>query len=137
MAEREAADTVAAEPGKIVVTGQKARRQNMGSPMPVTVVAAEGAYADFQEKLQSAFRTNDRKAILGLVAFPLQVNYDGDVRTYRSRDDVGRDFGRIFTAEVRSSVLSGEAIRRLGFAPSCTRQACPSGSSVRIRSVRP
>ena len=137
MAEREAADAVAAESGKIVVTGQKARRQNMDSPMPVTVVAAEGAYADFQEKLQFAFRANDRKAILGLVGFPLRVYFNGDVRTYRSRDDVGQDFGRIFTAEVRSSVLTGEAGRRLGFAPSCTRQACPSGSSVRIRSVRP
>jgi hypothetical protein len=129
MAERDAADAVAAQSGNIVVTGQKARRQNMDSPMPGTVVAGEGAYADFQEKLQSAFRANDRRAILGLVGIPMQVNFNGDVRTYRSRDDVGRDFGRIFTAEVRSAVLSGEASRHLTVAQ--------SGSSWRIRAVRP
>jgi hypothetical protein len=131
MAEREAADAVASESGNIVVTGQKARRQNMASPAPATAVTAEDASADFQDELQSAFRTGNRKAILGLIGFPLKVDFNGDTRTYRSRSDVERDFDRIFTSDVRESVLSGQPTRHLSFAPS------PPDSTVKIRAVRP
>ena len=137
MAERETADAVAEESGNIVVTGQLARRQNMASPAQKTVVTAEDAYADFQEKLQSAFQANSRKAILGLIGYPLQVNFNGNTRTYRTRSDVERDYDRIFTAAVRESVLGGQASRHLTLAPTCSRQPCASGSVVRIRAVRP
>ena len=98
----------------------------MASPAPATAVTA-----DFQDELQSAFRTGNRKAILGLIGFPLKVDFNGDTRTYRSRSDVERDFDRIFTSDVRESVLSGQPTRHLSFAPS------PPDSTVKIRAVRP
>jgi hypothetical protein len=137
MAQREAADAVAAESDSIVVTGQMARRRNMASPAPATTITVEDAQADFQEKLRSAFQSNNRSAILRLIAFPLKVDWDGDVRTYRTRSEVERDFPRIFTAEVRQSVLNGQASRHLTYAPQCSRQPCAAGSAVRIRGVRP
>ena len=60
MAEREAADAVAAESDSIVVTGQQVRRRNMAAPAPVTAITAEDAYADFDEKLRSAFQSHSR-----------------------------------------------------------------------------
>ena len=137
MAEREAADAVAAESDSIVVTGQQVRRRNMASPAPVTALTAEDAHVDFNEKLRSAFQSNSRSAILRLVGFPLKVDFNGDVRTYRTRSDVERDFARIFTSEVRAAVLNGQANRHLTHAPQCSRTPCPPGSPVRIRAVRP
>lgn len=137
MAERETADAVAAESGNIVVTGQLVRRQNMETAAPATVVTAEKANADFHGKLKSAFRTSNRRAILRLIGFPLRVDFNGDVRTYLTRSDVERDFDRIFTPEVRESVLSGQESRHLTFAPNCSRQPCASGSIIKIRAVRP
>jgi hypothetical protein len=137
MAERETADAVAAESGNIVVTGQMARRRNMVSAAPATAITAEDADADFQEKLRSAFQSNSRPAILRLIAFPLKVDWGGDVRTYRTRTEVERDFNRIFSDDVRQAVLNGQASRRLTFAPQCARAPCAAGSVVRIRAVRP
>jgi len=137
MAEREAADAVAAESEGIVVTGQQVRRRNMSSAAPVAALTAEDADADFHEKLRSAFQSNNRAAILRLIAFPLKVDFDGEVRTYRTRTEVERDFNRIFSDDVRQSVLNGQASRRLTFAPQCSRTPCAAGSVVRIRTVRP
>jgi hypothetical protein len=137
MAEREAADAIAAESGNIIVTGSSISRQNMKSAAPAAPATAENAYAAFQAKLKSAFQANNRKAILALIGYPLKVDYNGETRTYRTRSDVERDFDRIFTAEVRESVLSGQASRHLTFAPICSRSPCGPGSVVRIRGVRP
>lgn len=137
MAEREAADAVAAESGSVIVTGQKVRRQNMSSAAPVTVITADDAYAAFNDKLEAAFQSNSRSAILRLIGFPLKVDWNGDVRTYRTRSEVERDFPRIFTSEVRQSVLSGQASSHLTYAPQCSRQPCAPGSPIKIRSVRP
>ena len=137
MAEREAADAVAAESNSIVVTGSQVRRRNMASPSPVTAITAEEAYAGFESKLRTAFQSNNRKAVLDLIAFPLKVDFNGDVRTYRTRGEVERDYDRIFTSEVRASVLSGQAGRHLSYAPICSRTPCAPGSNVRIRAVRP
>jgi len=137
MAEREAADAVAAESDSIVVTGQQVRRRNMASPAPVTALTAEDAHVDFNEKLRSAFQSNNRGAIFRLIAFPLKVDWGGDVRTYRTRTEVERDFNRIFSDDVRQAVLNGQASRRLTFAPQCARAPCAAGSVVRIRAVRP
>jgi hypothetical protein len=109
----------------------------MSSPAPATAITAEDAYSDFHEKLRSAFQSNNRAAILRLIAFPLRVDFDGEVRTYRTRTETERDFDRIFTEDVRQSVLSGQASRHLTFAPICSRQPCQPGSVVRIRAVRP
>ncbi|MCL6699634.1 hypothetical protein LZ496_12680 [Sphingomonas sp. NSE70-1] len=137
MAEREAADAVAAQSENIVVTGTLARRQNMKSAAPVAEVTAQEAYDDFNDKLQSAFQANNSAAILRLIGFPLKVDFNGDVRTYRTRSEVERDYDRIFTIEVRQSVLNGQPGRHLTFAPQCPRTACPPEATVRIRAVRP
>lgn len=131
MAEREAADAVAAESGNIVVTGSSVNRQNMKSAAPARAANAEDAYAAFQQRLRSAFQSNNRKAVLALIGYPLRVDFNGDVRTYRNRSEVERDYARIFTSEVRESVLSGQASRHLAFS------ANPPGSAMKIRSVRP
>ena len=131
MAEREAADAVAAQSENIVVTGSAVRRQNMKSIAPATAVTAEQAEADFENRLRTAFQSNNRKAILALVSYPLRVDFNGEVRTYRTGSDVERDFDRIFTGEVRASVLSGQAGRHLSFT------ARPPGSVMKIRAVRP
>ena len=129
MAERETADAIAAESGNIAVTGQLARRQNMASSAQKTVVTAEDAYTDFHEKLQSAFQANSRKAILGLIGYPLEVNFNGNTRTYRTRSDVERDYDRIFTAAVRESVLGGQI--ESGFCPSSIGLAGPGSLLLR------
>jgi hypothetical protein len=131
MAEREAADAIAAESGNIVVTGSSISRQNTKSAAPTPPARNEDVYASFQGKLQSAFQSNNRNAILALVGYPLRVEFNGDVRTYRNRSDVERDYARIFTSEVRESVLNGQASRYLTFATS------PPGSAIKIREVRP
>lgn len=137
MAEREAADAVAAESDNIVVTGTAARRQNMKSAAPVAEVTAQQAADDFESKLQSAFQSNSRSAILRLIGFPLKVDFNGDTRTYRTRSEAERDYARIFTNEVRQSVLAGQPTRHLTYAPQCSRTPCPPASPVRIRAVRP
>lgn len=131
MAERETADAVAAESDNIVVTGSQVRRQNMKSAAPVTAITAEEAEAVFETKLRTAFQSNNRKAILALIAYPLKVDFNGDVRTYRTRSEVERDFDRIFTSEVRGAVLSGQASRHLTLAPTS------QGRTTKIRAVRP
>ncbi len=129
MAEREAADAVAAESGNIIVTGSQVRRQNMKSAAPARAVTAKEAEADVESKLRGAFAGNNRKSILALIAYPLKVDFNGDVRTYRTRSDVERDFDRIFTSDVRGAVLSGQAGRHL--------TVSRSGSTMKIRAVRP
>jgi hypothetical protein len=63
-------------------------------------------YRSFLSRLQQAVRSNDRSAIVGLVSFPLRVNYKSGARSYRDARAVERDFGRIFTPAVRRAVLA-------------------------------
>ena len=141
MAEREAADAVAAESDSIVVTGSQVRRQNMKSAGPVTAVTVEEAEAAFGTKLRAAFASNNRKAILGLVGFPLRVDFGGgQVRTYRSRQDVERDYDRIFTPAVRQSLASRDSGSLTGngrISFGCGSRRCSSADSIRIRRVTP
>lgn len=92
-----------ASENNIVVTGSRVRRPNLESASPVTVIDNTD---NFLSRLRDALGVNNRRAILGLVALPLKVSFDGDVRTYRTRRDIDRDFDRIFTAEVRRSALN-------------------------------
>jgi hypothetical protein len=129
----------------IIVTGSRINRPNMESASPVTVIDTTD---DFLSRLRDALQANNRRAILGLVALPLKVNFDGDVRTYRTRRDINRDFGRIFTPEVRRSASSlhpaalttrdGGRLRgngRLWFG--CGKRSCDAGEIMRIREVNP
>jgi len=62
-------------------------------------------YGEFLSHLQAGLNANDRRAIIGLIAFPLRVTYDDGVRIYRSSRELERDFDEIFSSRVRSSVL--------------------------------
>jgi hypothetical protein len=135
------ADTSAYD--SIIVTGSRVNRPNLDSASPVTVIDTTN---DFLSRLRDALAANNRRAILGLVALPLKVSFDGDVRTYRTRRDIDRDFGRIFSAEVRQSArtlhphalttrdggrLRGNGLLWFG----CGKRECTSGEAMKVREV--
>lgn len=130
---------------RIVVTGSRINRPNMESASPVAVIDSTD---DFLPKLRGALQSNDRRALLGLIALPLKVNFDGEVRTYRTRRDVARDYDRIFTPEVRRSatnlhpaaltIRDGGRLRgngRLWFG--CGKRSCARNEAIRIREIHP
>jgi hypothetical protein len=132
--------------GNIVVTGSRIQRQNLESAMPVTVVG--DTYADFVSHLQAGLEANDRRAVIGLIGFPLRVNWNGDTRTYRTAKDVERDYDRIFSPNVRQSLIdqrSDTLTRRDGGRLmgngrvwfGCGLRSCSSDATIRIREVNP
>ena len=132
----------------IVVTGSRVSRPNLESASPITVAQPDAVDAptEFLPRLQQAFAANDRHAILGLAGLPLKVNFSGDTRTYRTRGNVDGDFDRIFTAEVRRSVLNlhPDALTTRGDLTGngriwfgCGKRSCASGDTIRIRQVSP
>lgn len=138
-AEASAADSV-------VVTGSRVSRPNLESASPITVAQSDAvdAEGEFLSRLHNAFAANDRRAILGLVGLPLKVNFSGDIRTYRTRPDVDGDFDRIFTADIRRSVLNlrPDALTTRGDLTGngriwfgCGKRSCASGDTIRIRQV--
>ena len=148
-----AAEAVAQD---MVVTGSRikssepsdrANRQAAGKSSPLVTM---DAYGDFLSRLQSALRTDNRRAVSRLIGFPLTVNMGGDVKTYGSRREVERDFDRIFTPAVKAEVvgLKPYALRtradgktkgsgRLWFAPACFNALCSPPGPIRIREVTP
>ena len=132
--------------GRIVVTGSRISRPNLESASPVTVIGDPSG--EFLSRLQAGLGANDRRSIVGLIGLPLRVNFGSESRTYRSRQDLERDFDRIFTPAVRQAVLNlrpgalmsrdGGRLKgngRLWFG--CARKSCPSEDSIRIRAVTP
>lgn len=112
--EAQFAEEVSAD--SVVVSGSRVSRQNMAKQGPTGAVserreeapnalAVIDPHGDFLSDLQAAFRTNNRLAILNLVALPLRVRSEGQTTIYRSSRDVERDYDRIFTSQVRQSVL--------------------------------
>jgi hypothetical protein len=108
------------------------------------------AYHAFFSRLQAGLKSNDRRAVLRLVGLPLRVTKNGRTQTYRSSQEVERDFDRIFTAQVRTAVLTQRPetlMRRNGnqlmgngriwFGPSCAGTTCSSSSPILIREVNP
>lgn len=127
----------------IIVTGSRVNRPNVESASPVIVIDNTD---DFLGRLRDALASNNRRALLGLVALPLKVGFDGDIRTYRTRRDIDREYDRIFTAEVRQSAqrlhphtlttrdngrLRGNG--RLWFG--CGKRECTSGEALKIREI--
>lgn len=150
-----------AEGGRnIVVTGSRIPSANMAKQgladelgyaskvaSPSTMVEPSG---EFLLRLQAGLKANDRRAIIGLIGFPLRVNLDDRTRTYRSSQDVERDFDRIFTPQVRSAVLNqrpddimsrdGGHLKgngRIWFGPYCSNKPCSPNGPIRIREVNP
>ena len=135
----------------IVVTGSLVGRRNLESPSAIAVVDAQRqsqAHGEFLSRLQAGLRNNDRPSLMRLVGLPLRVNFGGERRTYRSLQDVERDFDRIFTPAIRQAALSlspdtlksrdGGRLKgnsRLWFG--CGKKSCPSDSLIRIRELSP
>jgi len=97
-----------------------------------------------------ALKADDRRAVSGLVGFPLSVRRDGKVETYRSRREVERDFDKIFTPRVKSDVLEQrpyslrtredgktKGATRIWFSPACFNAQCDPPGQIRIREVTP
>jgi len=148
-----AAEAVAQD---MVVTGSRiqsselsdrANRQAVGKSSPLVTI---DTYGEFLSRLQSALRTDNRRAVSRLVGFPLSVNMDGEVKTYRSRREVESDFDRIFTPAVKAEIvgLKPYALRtrddgrtkgssRLWFSPTCFNAECSPPGPIRIREVTP
>jgi hypothetical protein len=144
----------------IVVTGSRIPTANMAkqslademgnAAKPASPSTLVDPIRTFLSRLQAGLRANDRRAVVGLVGFPLRVNRGGGTRTYRSLPDVERDFDRIFTPQVRLAVLNqrpdalvsrdgGRMIGngRLWFGPTCSGRSCSADSTIRIREVNP
>ena len=117
--------------------GAVAERQAM-SASPLAVIDTYGA---FLSQLQEALRSDDRGAVIALVALPLRVNRDGQTFTYRSVREIERDFDRIFTPRVKQSVLNQrpETLRSRGSRMKGTTRIwfgqSSSDGTVRIREV--
>ena len=149
-----AAEAVAQD---MVVTGSRIRspelddRENrkaaVGRSSPVVTI---DTYGEFLTQLQSALRTDNRGAVSRLVGFPLTVNMDGEVKSYRSRREIESDFDRIFTPAVKAEIvgLKPYALRtrdngrtkgssRLWFSPACFNAECSPPGPIRIREVTP
>lgn len=154
-ADRQAEASDAAGVGNIVVTGSRIPAPNAKSsgfaqraeaaPSPREIIAP---YGDFLNRLQEALGDNDRRAVLRLVGLPLRVNFAGGVRTYRSRQDIERDYDRIFTPAVRDAaqnLYAGDLTNRDGGRLrgsgriwfGCGNRTCSSEGVVRVREVTP
>lgn len=149
----------AAEAGAqdMVVTGSRVRSPDLSDRANRQVAVGKSSplvtadtYGEFLSRLQSALRADNRRAVSGLVGFPLTVNSEGGAKTYRSRRAVESDFDRIFTPAVRAEILglkpyslqTGDDGRtrgssRLWFAPACFNAECSPPGPIRIREVTP
>ena len=134
----------------VVVTGSRVERPALAAPSPFEPMTAASSYSSFLARLQSAVRSGDRHALIGLIAFPLRVNAAGGARTYRDPAAVGRDFDLIFTPRVRRAILAQRAEKlfvrdqgamvgdgQLWFRETCTNPACSPPGPVRIVAVNP
>jgi hypothetical protein len=65
----------------------------------------------FLVKLQSAMQADDRQAIADMVRLPLRVNGPSakQVKIYRSRRSILRDFDHIFSEPIRRAILAQRA----------------------------
>jgi hypothetical protein len=107
------ADAGADSSGELFVNGSRIRQSNRNArPAPLEAQRSAKArpesrdYQAFLSNLQRAVRADDRSAIVGLISYPLRVNYRSGARSYRDGRSVERDFDRIFTSQVRRAVLA-------------------------------
>jgi hypothetical protein len=145
----------ASDVGSIVVTGSRIPPPNAKSSgfaqraeAPPTEREIAAPYGEFLNQLKEALGANDRRAVLRLVGLPLRVNYAAGARTYRSRQEVERDYDRIFTPAVRESaqnLYAGELAARDGARLrggtriwfGCGLRNCSSDETIKVREVTP
>jgi len=121
-----------------------ARAEDAFAPTAPDWVLKDRSYAAFLTSLQAAVRTNDKDAVIKLVAFPLRVNSNGRSRLYRDAQSVRRDYGSIFTARVTRAILNQRFDRlfgrdqglMIGDGQVWFDHVSPSGP-VRIRAINP
>ena len=131
----------------VVVSGSRIPQPNLERAAPLKAI---DSYGNFLSRLQVALKADDRRAVSGLVGFPLSVRRDGKVETYRSRREVERDFEEIFTSRVKSDVLEQrpyslrtrddgktKGATRIWFSPACFNAQCDRPGPIRIREVTP
>ena len=112
--------------------------------------ASTEAHAEFLARLQQAVRSNNRQALLGLVALPLRVDFPAGSKTYNDRRSIDRDFERIFTPRVRQAALGQRAERlfrnsqgamvgdgQVWFDVTCSNPSCEPPGPVRIKAINP
>jgi hypothetical protein len=129
------------------LAGRENRKAAVGRSSPLVTI---DTYGEFLSRLQSALKTDNRRAVSRLVGFPLTVKMDGEVKTYRSRREIESDFDRIFTPAVKAEIvgLKPYALRtrddgrakgsaRLWFSPACFNAECSPPGPIRIREVTP
>jgi len=150
MAENDAAFADKTGVGEVVVTGSRIRRPGAER---VEIQCSLSAVSDAQEcfvaELQEALRSRDRERVIQLVRLPLRVRYIGGAVIYRRAADVRRDFDRIFTPAVESSLLQGRnapddlrpgqasSVGRIRLSQGCSNARCKPTSSWRVISVAP
>jgi hypothetical protein len=146
------ADKTTGEPmaDNLAVTGSRISGPALEAPGRGKQLLAGQAYQHFLPKLQTAFRKNDRRAVIKLVDLPLRVNFESGTQLYRERQSIIRDFDRIFTAKVRQAVLGQRPeslfVRDQGamvgngelwFRETCPNSRCSPLGPVRIVAVNP
>jgi hypothetical protein len=150
-AQRSEEKTAQAMTGNLITTGTRVPDSALSGTRNFEAKSISGQpYAAFLSRLQSAVRSNDRKALIALVQFPLRVNFPGGARQYRDARAVQRDFDRIFTPKVRRAVISQRAEQlfvrdqgamvgsgELWFRESCANADCSRLGPVRIVAVNP
>lgn len=151
------ADSVAEASGELIVTGSRVRQPNLAaraapfeSQRTAKARPDDQSYEAFLSRLQGAVRTDDRRAIIELISFPLRVNFSSGSRQYRDARSVERDFDRIFTPKVKRAVLAQSPRQlfsrdigamvgdgELWFDHRCLTAACSSSDAVQIIAVNP
>ena len=135
----------------VVVTASRAPSAALAAPGAMKSMAVDDqGYPKFLSRLQAAVKVNDRRAIIGLMEFPLRVNAASGTRLYRDSASVQRDFDRIFTPKVRNAILRQRGDRlfvrdqgamvgdgELWFSETCVNAACSPAGPVRIIAVNP
>lgn len=137
----------------MVVTGSRVRSPSMSgraNRQAASPVVTMDSYGDFLSRLQSALKSDNRRAVSRMVGFPLTVNLDNGARTYRSRREVESDFDQIFTPAVKSEILDlkpyalqtggdgkTRGSTRLWFSPTCFNEECSPPGPIRIREITP
>jgi len=141
----------AAQGRDIIVTGSRVRQQNLESLSPISVVSSDeigDSYGTFLSRLQDKLGARDKRAVLRMVGLPLHVRVGGETRTYRTRQDIERDYDRIFTRRVEDALIAtysdqlqardGGKLKGNGSIWfGCGLRVCESAETIRIREVSP
>ena len=129
------------------VADRSARKERATAP---DWVIKDRTYAAFLMRLQSAVRAGDRSAVIGLIRFPVRVNFKDGSRVYRDARSLRADYPRIFTPRVREAILAQRPDQLYGgsrglmlgagevwFDHACGTSSCSPPGPVRITAINP